>query len=321
MDNPSLAFSKSLLSGVWEAGVGMVKGLGQLAVNGYQIATDEKARESAWNATQEIVADAEIYGEAIIDDPTKLYRDARDGTLAVYENFEQAKALAEKEGRLAEFYGEMTGKAIFEVGTILIPVGKLAKAGKLGKAAETADDIADIGKKVETAEDILSPAQKAQNTMDHPLSRELDEPLSAIQQCPVRKCDKINGGKNTNPNDLKSRDVDKPTKGEGGVYQFEKDGKTKTGSTGDFHDRYGGQKIEKEFPQTRKKRADGVDDTDYPWSPRRQRRFDEEYIDRTVPKDDRYRAPGNPRKPVSSEKWKNHKDTFGYGDVPDDFGN
>jgi hypothetical protein len=126
--------------------------------------------------------------------------------------------------------------------------------------------------------------------------------------------------KNTNPNDLKSRDVDKPTKGEGGVYQFEKDGKIKTGSTGDFHGRYGGKKIEKEYPQTIKKRPAGVKDKDYKWTKRRQRRFDEEYIDRTVPKDDRYRAPKNPRKPVSAEKWGKHRGTFGYDDVPDDFG-
>jgi len=76
----------------------------------------------------------------------------------------------------------------------------------------------------------------------------------------------------------------------------------------------GGKNIKKEYPQTRKKRA--ADDTDYKWTDRRQRRFDEEYLDRQVPSEKRYRASGNPKSPVSQEKWEKYRHIFGYGNEP-----
>ena len=123
--------------------------------------------------------------------------------------------------------------------------------------------------------------------------------------------DRRSGG----PNELRARDVEKPTKGEGGVYQFEKEGKVKTGSTGDFYKRYGGKNIKIEYPQTRNKAA--ADDSAYQWTPRRQRRFDEEFIDRQVPPDQRYRDPDHPKPPVGQDKWRKFRHIFGYGDEPE----
>jgi len=141
------AFTKSLGSGAWDAGTGLVEGVGELAKGGYALATDEKARESAWKTTKKLAEAVEDYGEEVWDDPAKAYRDARDGTLAAYNSFEQAKEKAAAEGRSAEFWGNLTGKGLFEIGTALIPVGVAAKAGKLGKVAKGA-------KQLENAEDI-----------------------------------------------------------------------------------------------------------------------------------------------------------------------
>ena len=76
-------------------------------------------------------------GEAI-DDPGKAIDDAKAGVSTMYDAFEKAKAQAEAEGRSAEFWGDLVGKGAVEIGTAIVPVGVVAKAGKLGKIAKTA---------------------------------------------------------------------------------------------------------------------------------------------------------------------------------------
>jgi hypothetical protein len=126
-----------------------------------------------------------------------------------------------------------------------------------------------------------------------------------------------------NPNGLRLRAVEQPTVGEGGVYLKREGGKTKTGSTIQFRDRYGTSDeagIQVEIPQTRTGKPVGVDDSAYPWTPRRQRRFDEEYVDRTLPAEVRYRDTGNPKSPVEADKWAKFRQIFGYGDILENFG-
>ncbi|MBX9624136.1 MAG: AbrB/MazE/SpoVT family DNA-binding domain-containing protein [Gemmataceae bacterium] len=128
-----------------------------------------------------------------------------------------------------------------------------------------------------------------------------------------------------NPNNLRMRVVAEPTDGQG-VYLKPHQGKTKVGSTGGtktFRTRYNlkdGDKIEVEIDQTRFRKPDGVDDSEYTWSDARQRRFDEEYVDRVTPPGIRYRAKDKPQPPVSQEKWEKYRHIFGYGDLPPDFG-
>jgi hypothetical protein len=110
----------------------------------------------------------------------------------------------------------------------------------------------------------------------------------------------------------------------GGVYTGVKEGKIKTGSTNDFAERYrkypeGDFQIGTEYPQTVLEKPAGVDDSGYQWSARRQRRFDEEHIDRTIPPELRYRSDKGDR-PVNPEKWNQYRQVFGYGDVPENFG-
>ncbi len=124
-----------------------------------------------------------------------------------------------------------------------------------------------------------------------------------------------------NPNGLQMRVVSSPTPGEGGAYLKPEGGKTKIGSTGDFKGRYGPNGgIVIEIPQTRNGPPAGVDDSMYRWTERRQRRFDEEYMDRVTPPEMRYRDPTDPKDPVRQRKWEKYRHIFGYGDLPPDFG-
>ena len=123
-----------------------------------------------------------------------------------------------------------------------------------------------------------------------------------------------------NPNGLMQRAVTEPTVGKGGVYLKPQDGKTKVGSTGDFRIRYGAAEqngIEVEIPLTRTGPA--ADDSLYTWTARRQRRFDEEYVDRVTPVEARFRA-SHPKSPVDNDNWVKYRHIFGYGDLPDNFG-
>ncbi len=86
----------------------------------------------------------------------------------------------------------MAGGALFEVGSILVPVGLVAKAGKLGKVASVADDVADaakVTKKVENAEEVFGATQKAKAASVNPVIKEFDDKVSPIQRCPVADVD------------------------------------------------------------------------------------------------------------------------------------
>ncbi len=74
----SRAFTEALGDGVWDAGTGMVKGLGDLAKGGYEIATDANARESAWETTKQLADAAADYSKSVIENPGEAYRYARE---------------------------------------------------------------------------------------------------------------------------------------------------------------------------------------------------------------------------------------------------
>jgi hypothetical protein len=205
----SWAFTKSLGSGLWDAGSAAVEGVVELVKGGYALATDEKARESAWKTTKELAKAAGDYGKEVWDDPAKAYREARDGALAAYNRFEQAKEQAAAEGRSAEFWGDLTGKGLFEVGSILIPAGVAAKAGKLGKVASVADDVADVAKgakQLENAEDIVSASNRVKAVVANPVIEAADDVVSPVKKCPLKdNCankKKINGSKKGNKTEV-----------------------------------------------------------------------------------------------------------------------
>jgi len=179
----SWAFTKSLGSGVLDAGAGLFEGVGELVKGGYALATDEKARESAWKTTKKLAEAVEDYGEEVWDDPAKAYRDARDGTLAAYNSFEQAKEKAAVEGRSAEFWGNLTGKGVFEVGTILLGVGVAAKAGKVASAGwRRVKEVVVKGAGV-----VASAAQRAKTVVVVQAIKAKDWVVSPVTKCPLKK--------------------------------------------------------------------------------------------------------------------------------------
>jgi hypothetical protein len=131
-----------------------------------------------------------------------------------------------------------------------------------------------------------------------------------------------------NPNNLTARRVDPvegPTTGGEGVYIKPHDGKTKVGSTNDFRYRYdldppeGGGTIAFEISQTRTGPPSGLSAAETArWTARRQRRFDEAYVDTLFKRDQLFRA-DNEKAPVDPRKWRAQRRTFGYGSLPDNF--
>lgn len=136
------AFGTAAAKGAGSAVVGMVKGIGNLAIGAYNIVTDQAARERAWETTKNIATATKDYAGEAIDDPTKVYRDARDGATGIYQSFDEKRKTAAAAGQSSEFWGDLTGHGIVEVGSFLIPVGAATKAGKLAKAASAAEESA-----------------------------------------------------------------------------------------------------------------------------------------------------------------------------------
>lgn len=147
-------------SGVRDGFVGAAKGTWDgvkgLAKGGYDLATDPAARERAWEATKSAGNAVAEYAGDSWDDPAKPFRDARDGANAAYNAADKFVRTAD-----AEDWGKLAGAGVFEVGTALVPVGAVAKAGKLGKLgtiAKTADKVGDVA---DTATDAAKLADKA----------------------------------------------------------------------------------------------------------------------------------------------------------------
>ena len=162
-------------SGVRDGFVGAAKGTWDgvkgLAKGGYDLATDPAARERAWEATKSAGNAVAEYAGDSWDDPAKPFRDARDGANAAYNAADKFVRTAD-----AEDWGKLAGAGVFEVGTALVPVGAVAKAGKLGKLgtiAKTADKVGDVAdtatdaaKLVDKATDAAKLADKVEDTAD-----------------------------------------------------------------------------------------------------------------------------------------------------------
>ena len=71
------------------------------------------------------------YASTRLQDPDKFAADVRFVVNKYRDEFGAAYAKAEAEGRLADFYGEISGRVAFEMTTIILPT-KLAKLSKAG---------------------------------------------------------------------------------------------------------------------------------------------------------------------------------------------
>jgi hypothetical protein len=136
-------FGKGLAQGVGDGIVSAAEGVFDLAKGGYTLATDEAAREQAWQTAKALARAGKDYAGRAYDDPSQAFTDAKDGANRVYSAFEKARDAAAARGELAEFWGQAAGRAAFEVGTLIVPVGAATKFGKLAEGAKAADQIVD----------------------------------------------------------------------------------------------------------------------------------------------------------------------------------
>ena len=153
----TVAFTKAAGKGVYAAGEGIVTGfwaLGKAAVSaGEELVTSPEYREDLWNKTIEAADAASDYASGVAEDPQKLVNDVSDGIDRVrdavseaYADYKRAEAEAIAEGRAAEFYGNIAGHGLVEVGSTVVPVGaaaKLSKVSKFAKAVDKAEDLTD----------------------------------------------------------------------------------------------------------------------------------------------------------------------------------
>ncbi|WP_133510438.1 hypothetical protein [Candidatus Thiosymbion oneisti] len=150
-----MGFWNGLADGFTGAAAGTWEGLKSLAQGGYALATDPAARERAWEATKSSAQWVHDYADKVVNDPVKLGRDARDGALAAYTAAENFVTTAD-----AEDWGKLAGGGGFEIGTALVPVGALAKAGKLGKLAKVGKGLDKVEDVVDAVEDTADAAKK-----------------------------------------------------------------------------------------------------------------------------------------------------------------
>jgi hypothetical protein len=214
-------FATSFGKGAYKAAAGTVEGLASLAKGGYALAASSEARAEAWETAKKAANAVKEYGAATWQDPAKPFKDARAVANSAYSAFDAAKKKAEEEGRSAEFWGELTGAAGFELGSLAIPVSKAGKAAKAAEAAKAvdkagdaaravkaADAAADAVKAADHAEDAATAAGKARQALKNPAKAAPDEPVSAVKKCPLEEAGK-------NPQSLadKPEAVSSPVKG------------------------------------------------------------------------------------------------------------
>lgn len=128
------SFWSGARSGAADAGRQARDSLVDLAKTGYALATDPQAREQAWQATQETAARAQTYATRAAEDPSQVWRDARQAAgeaLTAAEQFRQ-QATPEDWGRLA-------GGGAVELGMAVVPAGAAAKLARLRRASRLPD--------------------------------------------------------------------------------------------------------------------------------------------------------------------------------------
>jgi hypothetical protein len=145
-----------------------------LAKGGYDLATSPETRERAWAAAKKLAAAAKDYAAKAAKDPSKAIRDARDGVNALRSAFDKERLKAEAEGRAAEFWGKVTGRAATEVALLLAPLGAAAKAGKARLLAEAANATRLVGE----AEEVAGSTARVAAAM-----REMAETSTAVLPC------------------------------------------------------------------------------------------------------------------------------------------
>jgi len=150
----AVGFAKGTGEGLWDGAKGMVQGVGDLAKDGYKLATDSRYRTQAWH---DAVRDAKVAGdfaETAITDPSKAASGVVNATTNAWHSVQTAYDEAASHGQGSEYVGKVFGQGAIMVGGAVVPgagaADAVSAAGDAGRLAEMAGD---VGKAEEIAGD------------------------------------------------------------------------------------------------------------------------------------------------------------------------
>jgi len=134
-----LAVGKGVLYGIGKGGIALVSGLKDLAVGGYNLATDPAARDAFAQSTKALAGAARNYADDVMDDRRSVIEDAKSLAASAKQSYLEARDQARAQGLSdAEFNSRLAGRGVFEAALLLAPVAKIAEVGEAGKVAEAA---------------------------------------------------------------------------------------------------------------------------------------------------------------------------------------
>ncbi len=158
----AMSFGQGAATGVKDGAVSLAEGLWSLGTGafnaGVRAATDRAYRQAVMSEAKSLADRSVDYGGRLIDDPAarrQAYEQMQELAGSLKQQFVDARDLAEREGRLGEFYGKVVGRGGFEVATFIVPVAMLAALGKAGTVAKGAE-AADLAKAVEGAKSLAA---------------------------------------------------------------------------------------------------------------------------------------------------------------------
>ena len=155
----AVSFGQAAATGVKDGAVSLAEGLWSLGTGtlqaGTRAATDPAYRQAVMNEAKSLADRALDYGGRLIDDRAtrrQAYEQVQELAGSLKQQFVDARDLAEREGRLGEFYGKVVGRGGFEIATFIVPAAKLGALGKAGTVAKGAEaaDLAKVAKGVQT---------------------------------------------------------------------------------------------------------------------------------------------------------------------------
>ena len=153
-------FEQAAEDGFVEGGKSMVDGLGQLAEGIGKFGIDQGYRDKVFDRASDLATSSVNFASQVLKDPYGTFESIGNGTQNVLDEvsdrYVAARDAAEASGKLAEFYGNMIGRGAFEVGSAVVPIGKLGTLGKAGEAIEDTEKLANLGKTTESATKVAS---------------------------------------------------------------------------------------------------------------------------------------------------------------------
>lgn len=150
------SFTGGVLRGAWDGAKGLASDVADLAKAGYKVATDDAYRDHAMAKAAEIAQATRQFGAKAARDPIGTgeltWNQAKAAAGQARQAFVEARAAAEREGRLNNFYGNVVGRGGFEVGSMFVPVAKLGLIGKGAKGASGVAKTTSVTRKAGQAE-------------------------------------------------------------------------------------------------------------------------------------------------------------------------